>query len=116
MRFFKLLLGLTLITTATSVMADPPYRYRHAEHHILPQWLITFSSEGVTAKLCEDCSITTWKSVGHTEWKEYTENVDLQRATELYVSKHQFEVIYLGLDQQEGRLDYIDFGGFPGEN
>lgn len=108
------ILVFSLLTTG--VLAESPNLRRHAEYQISPAALITFSSTGITARLCSGCQPTQWLSIPRTELKEFNRPITVERATELYVRKSQFDLIYLGLDRQTGSIDYIDFGGLIGDD
>lgn len=83
---------------------------RHAEFHILPAELITFSGSAITVKPCDKCQTETFTMKSETALFEYEQAIDLQRASELYLRKN-IPVIFLGIDRQQNQVDYINFGG-----
>ncbi|WP_221800170.1 hypothetical protein [Oceanobacter mangrovi] len=85
---------------------------QHVEYHITPDQLITFSREGITAYLCGECSKQSFSITSDTELMEKQQTIDLSRASELYLRKNS-SVIFVGIDQQNSTVDYINFGGHP---
>ncbi|MDO6681259.1 MULTISPECIES: hypothetical protein [unclassified Oceanobacter] len=108
---FSLLLLFSPISLAVS-----PNLMRHAEFHVPPQDLITFSSAAITVKLCDECQAESIALKADTALFEYEQAIDLSRASEIYLRKN-IPVIFIGIDRQQKLVDYINFGGHaPGEH
>lgn len=114
-RFHLLCFLIAGISTALPLQADQANLRRFAEYHISSQDLITFSSAGASIRLCTTCSATQLQADGDTHWYLFNDEISLQQATTYYVSK-EYDVIFVGLDRQEGILKYLRFGGHPSDN
>ncbi|MDK2778729.1 MAG: hypothetical protein KYX62_13815 [Pseudomonadota bacterium] len=73
--------------------------------------LVTFSSSQVTARLCDGCEVSTVKAGEAVSYFEKNDPVNLQAATELYVSK-KYSTVSLFIDNRTNTLSYIRFGEF----
>ncbi|WP_221801627.1 hypothetical protein [Oceanobacter mangrovi] len=102
-----------MISISASCHADA--LMNNAEYHISVANLQTFSGSAVVARLCDSCEAQTFTLTSNTRLLEYERDIDLQRASELYLRKNM-SVIFLGVDRAAATLDYINFGGHATAN
>ena len=109
-----LLMILAGLQAATPVLAESSRLGRFAEYHVGPYDLVTFSREAALVRLCEGCTPRRLSIDNDTALFEQERPIVLKRATELYLSK-PYRQVFIGLDRQLDRIDYIRFGGHSDE-
>lgn len=83
------------------------------EYRIPSSDLVTFSASGAVARLCANCEPVKVDSTGETTLFEMNQQIDLKRATELYVSP-QYAYVSLHIYSVQGdlKLFALRFGPF----
>lgn len=113
MKITGFLLGI-LLAAVCIAETESPNIGRFAEYHITPYDLVTFSREAAQVRLCTDCAISPLSIDSDSGLFERQSEINLKRATELYLSK-PYSIIFIGVDRQQKRVDYIRFGGLGGD-
>lgn len=107
-----------LLVTAAMLIGFSPLQAetinRHIAYYIPGTDLVTFSRSALTARLCDDCATERFSVDADTLFQERQSNIDLSRATELYLRRGQ-ELIFIGVDREDNSIDYINFGGYASD-
>lgn len=104
----------TLLFIALPSHSESSRLGRFAEYHVGPYDLITFSREAAVVRLCEGCEPRRLTLNTETRLLEREQTISLKRATELYLSR-PYARVFVGLDRQTDRIDYLRFGGHSDE-
>lgn len=105
-----LILMFSLLTFgSSSVWADNLFPY--IEMPVSSNNLLTFSSQGIQFKACDNCTITRLTPSADVAYFEHNTPIDLKKAAELFVGNvHEYTSIFY--DRNSSRYSQVVFGGY----
>lgn len=80
------------------------------EHQVNRSNLITFSSQAVKFKDCDECPETTFQVSADATFFDRNSAISLSQATELYV-KTPYDIVSLFINHSENKITSVIFGG-----
>jgi len=109
MKLFRtVLIAFSLLMANSHLFADNLLPY--VETRVVPNDIITFSSEGISFRTCISCPVKSIRAaVGTTYWKQ-NNIITFKEATELYVGK-SYDYIAVFYNRTDSVFDRIIFDG-----
>lgn len=82
------------------------------EYQIEPKNLLIFSSSVIKVKTCSKCETINFKVTPKTKYYHFGQEIDLSKATELYLRKN-YSRVSLHTPGEDTELLFMVFGIFP---